>query len=542
MKKLPILITSCVLSCSALLSSPNISKAESKSEQMNVSKEEAKEKVIGYVKGVSKQTFQNWENANVDEGKILYDLEGEISGYVFQVNKENQDSGYVIADSKKKNNSIIESTREGSSPYKEIEEGKAIYTGPLQHFKKDDSNITDIHRKQSFKLDDVKQAELKKVKVSKSIAYANTSDDDMVYKEKLIQNVPDYTWYRGCTPTAFANIVGYWGQNGYGNLISNKNHNQIIDQLADIMGTTPGVKYPGRAEGGFTLTSRMVPGLKQYFANAGYNPEILYDDTPTFEEYTKEINAERPITINTRNHPMYQNHTVTGVGYSHIYIPDINEEYKDLILHDTWDDTPVDTLLNYNGNKEYIQSYITLTPFSFKDVPRYHWAYSEIAYMAQKNIMTGYGNGYFGPTDNVTREQLAAFLYRYLKPADTNENPFTDINGNWFEKEIKALTKMGIFSVNSERKFNPKNTATRAEIASVLTKAFNLKVKANYEFDDMKGHWANEYVKALYSNGIASGTGGKNFNPSANVNREQMAMFLFRAINLDPNFKPSPIN
>ncbi|MED2635496.1 S-layer protein, partial [Bacillus thuringiensis] len=44
-----------------------------------------------------------------------------------------------------------------------------------------------------------------------------------------------------------------------------------------------------------------------------------------------------------------------------------------------------------------------------------------------------------------------------------------------------------MFSVNSEKKFNPKNTATRAEIAAVLTKAFDLKVKANYEFNDMKG-------------------------------------------------------
>ncbi|MCH5477091.1 S-layer homology domain-containing protein [Bacillus cereus] len=545
MKKVALLITSCVLSCSTLLSSPNISMAESKREQIGVSKEEAKEKVVGYVNGVSKQTFQNWKNANVDQGKNLYNLEGEISGYVFQVNKDNQDLGYIIADSKKTNNSIIESTREGSSPYKEVEEGKAIYTGPLQHFKKDNDNITDIHSKQVLKIDDAKQIELKKAPISKSIAYAATSNndmDDMMFKEKLIQNVPDYTWFRGCTPTAFANIIGYWGKLGYGNLVSNKNHNQIINQLADIMGTTPGVKHPGRVDGGATQIDRMVPGLKQYFNNTGYNPEILYDNTPTFEEYTKEIDADRPIAINIFDHPMYQNHTVTGVGYNHIYIPDINEEYKDLILHDTWEDTPVDTLLNYNASKQYIHSFISLTPFSFKDVSRSHWSYSEIAYMVQKNIMSGYGDGNFGPSDNITREQLAAVLYRQLKPADTNDNPFNDINGSWATKEIKALTKAGIFSVNSEKKFNPKNTATRAEIASVLTKAYNLKVKANYEFNDMKGHWANEYVKALYTNGIASGTGNKNFSPNANVTREQMAVFLYRAINLDPEFKPSPIN
>ncbi|WP_407842959.1 S-layer homology domain-containing protein [Bacillus mycoides] len=180
-------------------------------------------------------------------------------------------------------------------------------------------------------------------------------------------------------------------------------------------------------------------------------------------------------------------------------------------------------------------------PNVFLDVPESHWGYDQISYMAGNKIINGYGNGYFGANDNLTREQLAAVLYKSLSLPDTSDNPFTDINDSPFKKEILSLTKSGIFSVNGEKTFNPKNTATRAEIAVVLTKAFNLKIKANYEFNDMKDHWANEYVKALYSNGIASGTGNKNFNSGANVSRAEMAVFLYRAINLNPNFVPKPI-
>ncbi|MEC3439998.1 S-layer homology domain-containing protein, partial [Bacillus cereus] len=149
---------------------------------------------------------------------------------------------------------------------------------------------------------------------------------------------------------------------------------------------------------------------------------------------------------------------------------------------------------------------------------------------AENKIITGYGNGYFGAADPITREHLAAFLYRYLKPQDSTNNPFVDIGDSNFNKEILALTARGIFSVNAEKRFNPKNNMTRAEMATVLVKAFNLKPQGNFEFTDMKGHWANEYVKILAGNNITSGTGDGNFNPNGIVTREQFSMFLYRTI------------
>ncbi|MBK5432152.1 S-layer homology domain-containing protein [Bacillus mycoides] len=170
------------------------------------------------------------------------------------------------------------------------------------------------------------------------------------------------------------------------------------------------------------------------------------------------------------------------------------------------------------------------TTLSFIDVPKTHWAYKEMMYMAENKIITGYGNGYFGATDQITREHLAAFLYRYLKPQDSANNPFVDISESNFKKEILALTARGIFSVNAEKKFNLKNNMTRAELAVVLVKAFDLKPQGNVEFTDMKGHWANEYVKILAGNQITSGTGDGNFNPNGFVTREQFSMFLYRTI------------
>ncbi|WP_448160712.1 S-layer homology domain-containing protein [Bacillus cereus] len=167
---------------------------------------------------------------------------------------------------------------------------------------------------------------------------------------------------------------------------------------------------------------------------------------------------------------------------------------------------------------------------SFIDVPKTHWAYKEMMYMAENKIITGYGNGYFGAADPIIREHLAAFLYRYLKPQDSTNNPFVDIGDSNFKREILALTARGVFSVNAEKQFNPKNNMTRAEMAAVLVRTFDLKPQGNVEFTDMKGHWANEYVKILASNKITNGTGDGNFNPNGLVTREQFSVFLYRAI------------
>lgn len=170
---------------------------------------------------------------------------------------------------------------------------------------------------------------------------------------------------------------------------------------------------------------------------------------------------------------------------------------------------------------------------SFIDAPQSHWAYKEIKYMVDHNIMLGYGNGYFGATDKVTREQLAAFLYRTVKVSDYDMSkplPFNDINDSMFKKEIVAGYHDGLFYYAADGRFNPKRILTRAELAQAFNNAFWLKKKSDHQFNDMQGHWANEAVKTLYSNGITSGVGNNNFDPNGTVTREQLAAFLYRAI------------
>ncbi|MEC3077989.1 S-layer homology domain-containing protein [Bacillus tropicus] len=185
----------------------------------------------------------------------------------------------------------------------------------------------------------------------------------------------------------------------------------------------------------------------------------------------------------------------------------------------------------------------TLTPMidaqaedkKFNDVPQDHWSFNAITDLANKNIVAGYGNGIFGFGDNITRGQVARMIYNYLKPADDPnvKNPFNDVKGHMFEKEILSLSKAGIMSGYGDGNFGPDNILTREQLAAVLTRAFNLKATATPTFKDVeKNYWATNAISALQENKIAAGTGNNMFEPKMVVTREQYAQFLYNAINM----------
>ena len=67
---------------------------------------------------------------------------------------------------------------------------------------------------------------------------------------------------------------------------------------------------------------------------------------------------------------------------------------------------------------------------------------------------------------------------------------------------------------------------TRAELAQILTKAYELKTKSPHTFTDIsENHWARDAISALHSNKVAVGTGDGKFQPEMLVTRGQFAKF-----------------
>ncbi|WP_394818277.1 S-layer homology domain-containing protein [Bacillus mycoides] len=185
----------------------------------------------------------------------------------------------------------------------------------------------------------------------------------------------------------------------------------------------------------------------------------------------------------------------------------------------------------------------------FNDVPADHWSTKAIYDLTNRKVVQGYGNNIFGFGDNVTRGQVARMIYMYVKPADADasfKNPFTDIKGHLFEKEILALAKAGLVNGFGDGKYGPDDILTREQMAQVLTNAFKFKATKTTSFTDIdKNSWALKAISALEENGVTIGTGGKLYSPYTHVTREQYSQFLYNSINAveketKPEVKPDP--
>lgn len=113
----------------------------------------------------------------------------------------------------------------------------------------------------------------------------------------------------------------------------------------------------------------------------------------------------------------------------------------------------------------------------FTDVPDGEWYSNAVAWAAEKGIVSGYGNGLFGPVDNITREQLAVMLWRYAgSPAATNkELHFADANeaSSYALEALCWATENSIINGYGNGELAPKGESTRAQVAQMLMNYLN---------------------------------------------------------------------
>lgn len=168
-----------------------------------------------------------------------------------------------------------------------------------------------------------------------------------------------------------------------------------------------------------------------------------------------------------------------------------------------------------------------------------HWAKDSILFLNDftPRIIGGYGNGLFGPNDFVTRAQVAAMLNRALSLSYNVEKPqFSDVQaGYWAYADIVAAKGAGIVAGYPDGTFRPEQYVTRAEMAAILDRAFNLPYPAaGLTFKDLGQTgfaWADASIITLAGNGIAGGYQGGLFRPERSVTRAEFAVFLSRILN-----------
>jgi lactocepin len=114
-----------------------------------------------------------------------------------------------------------------------------------------------------------------------------------------------------------------------------------------------------------------------------------------------------------------------------------------------------------------------------------------------------------------------------------SDKSFKDIQKHWAQDEIEVLASRMITSGKTEDTFAPQQKLTRAEFAVLLSRSLNLPM-TSYEgiFKDVKESkaWAYAGIEAAYRAGIVKGTLDGHYNPDAEINRQEMATMIVRAV------------
>lgn len=113
----------------------------------------------------------------------------------------------------------------------------------------------------------------------------------------------------------------------------------------------------------------------------------------------------------------------------------------------------------------------------FRDVEQNSWYAEGVQWAAENEIVSGYGNGAFGPDRTITREQIAVMLYRYakLKKMDLSSDAaligaFPDYAevSDWSEEAMNWAVSKGILKGTPDGRLNPRGNATRGEAATLI--------------------------------------------------------------------------
>jgi len=166
----------------------------------------------------------------------------------------------------------------------------------------------------------------------------------------------------------------------------------------------------------------------------------------------------------------------------------------------------------------------------------------DIQAIAEIGITQGCGPNLYCPTDVVTREQMASFLVRALGLQQLASGPFVDLNPNVHAGDINSLAAAGITLGCDTNRFCPSDPVQRDQMASFLTRAFELAPASSAGFVDVPAnnpHAAD--IDSIAAAGITVGCGVGTYCPTDVVRRDQMASFLTRSLDLEPSYVRLPL-
>lgn len=175
----------------------------------------------------------------------------------------------------------------------------------------------------------------------------------------------------------------------------------------------------------------------------------------------------------------------------------------------------------------------------FTDVSTSDWFYDDVAFVYKNGLFSGTDSRSFSPNASMTRAMLVTVLYRLEgDPTVTGRSSFTDVrSGAYYEKSVIWAAANGIVTGTDSTSFSPDAKVTREQLAAILYRYAQYRkldtdasAKLNSFTDaDSVSAYASEALGWAVSEGLINGASGK-LMPKGDATRAQVAAILHRFV------------
>ena len=175
----------------------------------------------------------------------------------------------------------------------------------------------------------------------------------------------------------------------------------------------------------------------------------------------------------------------------------------------------------------------------FTDVSTSDWFYDDVAFVYENGLFSGTDSRSFSPNASMTRAMLVTVLYRLEgEPTLTGRSSFTDVrSGAYYEKAVIWAAANGIVTGTDSTSFSPAAKVTREQLAAILYRYAQYRkldtdasAKLNSFTDaDSVSAYASEALGWAVSEGLINGASGK-LMPKGDATRAQVAAILHRFV------------
>ena len=175
------------------------------------------------------------------------------------------------------------------------------------------------------------------------------------------------------------------------------------------------------------------------------------------------------------------------------------------------------------------------TGLPFTDVKAGAWYADVVKYVFDQGLMSGMSAQEFGPDGQVTRGQVVTILWRLAGSPTVSGKTFTDVSADaWYADAVAWASTNGVVSGYESGLFGPEDQVTREQLAAILYRYAQLSGKDTDQTADLSGYtdsvtisaWAPQALKWAVGSGLISGTGTHTLSPRGTATRAQIAVIL----------------